>query len=284
MKTTFEHHTNKGNSIKISMYSEAPFGEQPCIIYFHGLKGFKDWGFVPYIGEFFAKKGYTFLCFNFSHNGIGEKEDEFTEMAKFHLNTHSLEVAEANEIINLCAFSNFFGAYLQAPIGVIGHSRGGGVAILAGQSNKEVNAIATWAAVNTYERYDKSTRNEWRKKGFYSLVNARTGQVFTMGLQMLEDIEKNGKGKLNILTATQNLDKPLLILHGNKDGAVPFYEAEQLNMYANAELTDYYLVPEADHTFGAVHPFAGTTPHLEDVLQKTLAFFDKRLNLPSKNV
>jgi len=39
-------------------------------VYVHGFKGFKDWGFVPYIGETFASKGFAFLTFNFSHNGI----------------------------------------------------------------------------------------------------------------------------------------------------------------------------------------------------------------------
>ena len=39
------------------------------IIFSHGFKGFKDWGCFNLISKIFAENGFTFLKFNFSHNG-----------------------------------------------------------------------------------------------------------------------------------------------------------------------------------------------------------------------
>ena len=61
----------KGNVLNLTLYGADSFGDHPCLIYLHGFKGFKDWGFVPHAGHFFARNGFSFLTFNFSHNGIG---------------------------------------------------------------------------------------------------------------------------------------------------------------------------------------------------------------------
>jgi dienelactone hydrolase len=277
MKKDFTYTTKLGNAIQLSLYGTEEFGTQPCIIYLHGFKGFKDWAFVPYVAAYFASKGYHFLTFNFSHNGIGENPLEFTEMEKFAQNTHSLEVNEAKEIIQLCTNTQFFGDYLDTKLGIIGHSRGGGVAILAACGNQNVSAVNTWASVSTYDRYDKSVRNKWKSQGFTEVKNARTGQIFQLGLGMLNDIEKNSRASLNILEAVGKLSQPLLITHGDKDESVGYHEAEQLNLYANASNTEYYLLPETNHVFDVVHPFVGTTPALEKVLARSFAFFEQNL-------
>ncbi len=277
MNQDFTYTTRQNNTLSITVYGIEKWGQQPCVLYIHGFKGFKDWGFVPYIGNRFAENGFCFVSFNFSHNGIGEDKEVFSEMDKFAQNTLSLELNEAKEIIRLCTSHKLFGDFHDMPIGVLAHSRGGGLGIIASSENPEVSALVTWASVCTYERYEKNMKAEWRAKGYMEVENARTKQVFQMNVSFLEDLEKNAKTHLNVLMHVKNLGKPLLIVHGDRDTSVPFFEAEQLNVYAYPNTTQYHLVANADHTFGATHPFVGTTPHLEEVLERTIAFFQKNL-------
>src|ERR1035437_7792290 len=111
--------TSDGYKLNITTYHEEKLYFSKTLVFVHGFKGFKDWGFVPYLGEYFAKQGFFVITFNFSHNGIGDNKTEFTELDKFAANTYSREVREFNEIIS--AFRNdFFEVKGTADIGVIG--------------------------------------------------------------------------------------------------------------------------------------------------------------------
>ena len=222
MKQDFSYSTQEGHPIQITAYGADRFGEQPCLVYVHGFKGFKDWGFVPYAGEYLSKQGFSFISFNFSHNGIGADPQAFTELDKFEANTYLREVQELGEIIHLCLHTDFFGVYLKHKLGLIGHSRGGGVALLGANNTPDVSAVTTWASISTVERYNKQEREAWRKLGHTEVINSRTKQVFRLGMEMLHEIERYGKTKLNILKAVQELECPLLLLHGKEDESVPF--------------------------------------------------------------
>ena len=59
-------------------------GPFPLIVFSHGFKGFKDWGFNTYLPEYFASKGFAFIKFNFSHNGVSiDKSDVFDDLDSF---------------------------------------------------------------------------------------------------------------------------------------------------------------------------------------------------------
>ena len=83
MNKDFVLYTKKNEKIRIRCYGYENIESAPCIICVHGFKGFKDWGFWPYTGKFFAENGFFVLTFNFSHNGIGDNLTEFTELQKF---------------------------------------------------------------------------------------------------------------------------------------------------------------------------------------------------------
>jgi pimeloyl-ACP methyl ester carboxylesterase len=271
----FQHHSRRGHTLHADLYG--PASGRPMILYTHGFKGFKDWGFVPYAGDFFAKNGFSFVAFNFSHNGIGADMQNFTEEEAFAENTYSLEVEELREMIERCSSGELDGQTSTRRLGLLGHSRGGGVALLAGQASPEVEAVCTWASISSVDRYEKHIYAQWKKDGFLEVVNSRTGQVLKMGLPMLKDIQKNGKSSLNILSATKHLGKPLLILHGSNDEGVRFFEAESLNIYADPNRSEMRLIPGAGHTFGAKHPFEGSNPLLDETLNHSLEFFQKTL-------
>jgi dienelactone hydrolase len=268
--------TKKNDKIRITSYGFEYINSAPCLIFVHGFKGFKDWGFWPYTGNYFTSKGFFVLTFNFSHNGIGEGITEFTELDKFAENTLSLELDELNEIID--AYSkNFFEGKSNFKIGIIGHSRGGGISLLASSNRNEIGAVALWASVANFDRYTKRQRNVWRKNGSFEVLNTRTNQMMKLSVSLLDDIEKNKNGSLNLEQSAKNLNKPMLLLHGEQDLTVPIKEAEKIYNWSNKELTEFYKVSATGHTFNVTHPFEGSNPKFDFVLDKTLNFFNKHL-------
>lgn len=277
MSNDFILNVQNNSILRVTAYGIENIESAPCLIFVHGFKGFKDWGFVPYIGDYYSNRGYFVLTFNFSHNGIGENLTEFTEIDKFAENTFSLEVAELNEIISAYDFG-FFGNSSNKGIGLLGHSRGGAVALLVGSNNKEIKAVSVWSSVSNFDRYSDRQKKEWQQKGFIEVLNSRTKQKMRLNLSLLEDIEQNKNGSLSIENAINNLNKPLLITHGENDIAVPVEEAKILYKWADKKNTQLFLVSKTGHTFDIKHPFEGSNSKFDRVLEKTLNFFNSNLN------
>jgi len=278
MKQDFLYETKIGNEIALSLYTQGDFGDRPCVLILHGFKGFKDWGFFPYSAQYLAQRGIDAVTMNFSHNGIKGHGEQFNRLELFENNTVSLEVDEAREIIQLLMYTDFLGKILKHELGLIGHSRGGGVALLAGRDNPNVKAMSTWAAVSTFDRYEKEEKQQWKRLGYREVLNSRTGQTFRVGKKYIEDIDRNSRNHLNILEAVKNFHKPLLIIHGHQDETIPMYEAEQMNVFADPDQTLFRLIPDTGHTFDAKHPFDQSNPHLDLVLSLTHDFFANQLS------
>jgi pimeloyl-ACP methyl ester carboxylesterase len=269
--------TKLGNNLKVSGFGLKNITNSPCIILVHGFKGFKDWGFWPLMGEYFAKNGYFVLTFNFSHNGIGDNLLEFSELDKFAENTFSLEISELSELIDAYK-NNFFGDTVNKMIGVVGHSRGGAVSVLTSGINKNINALAMWASVAKVDRYSERQKLKWRKKGVFEVLNSRTKQVMRLNISLLEDIEKNKSGLLNVEKAVSGFHKPLLIAHGDQDLAVPVKEAELLFSWSDKIKSELFIIPGIGHTFGMQHPDNGSNVKFNALINKTLQFFNKNLH------
>ncbi|MEP0860905.1 MAG: prolyl oligopeptidase family serine peptidase [Ignavibacterium sp.] len=277
MREEFSFFTQSGNKIRASVYYQDYSISKPCLILVHGFKGFKDWGFWPYTAEYFSNRDFNVVSFNFSHNGVGESLTEFDELEKFADNTISLEVSELNEIIDTVK-NGGFGKIKCSSIGLVGHSRGGAVSILAASNNKNVDALAVWASVAKLDRYTERQKKEWREKGFIEVLNSRTNQMMRMNVALLEDIEANKNSSLNIEKAVKSLNKPFLIIHGEQDLTVPVDEGKMLFDYSDKSLTEFEIIPSTGHTFDIVHPFESSNTKFDRVLEKTLSFFKKYLN------
>lgn len=266
--------TSEKNNIQITTFGNSKIINKNCLIFVHGFKGFKDWGFVPYLGEYFSKKGYFVITFNFSHNGIGSKLTEFTELNKFAQNTYSLEISELNQIVS--AYKNgFFGNISESnKIGLIGHSRGGAISIISASRQKNINALVTWSSIANFNRFTNRHNKEWKAKGYFEVLNSRTNQLMRLNKTLLEDIELNIHDKLNLEKALKNLSVPYLIIHGDQDLSVPFKEAELLFKWSDKTLTQLIKIPHSGHTFNVKHPFEGSNQILETVLEYTNSFFN----------
>jgi len=278
MNKDYTYSASDGEKLRITTFINENLFFGKTIVFVHGFKGFKDWGFGPYLGEYFSNKGFFVITFNFSHNGIGDIKTEFTELEKFAKNTYSREVRELNEIIDAIRNGLFVEIDSKSKIGLVGHSRGGAIALLAASNRADIDAVVTWAAISKLNRYSSRQNTEWHKKGYFEVLNTRTNQMMRVNISLLDDIEQNAKGSLNIENAVRHLNIPLLIAHGEQDLAVPIAEAEQVYRWSDKSKTEFYKLFETGHTFDVVHPFKGTTEKLEKLLDKTTKFFIQHLN------
>ncbi len=250
----------------------------PLIIFAHGFKGFKDWGGFPYLCTKLAGNGFAVLSFNFTHNGVNETHlMDFIELDLFAENTHTIELSDYKAVLEFA--SSMEGKYPvdTGQIGLLGHSRGGGLSIITASENKQaVKALVTLASVADFDRYTAEQKKRWREKGYIEMPNTRTNQLMKMNLSLLEDIETNAE-RLSITKAASSLKIPFLIIHGREDLAVKITDAEKIYSSAGKSLTELMIVDNTGHTFGTEHPFKGSNRSFEEVIEAASGFFGKCL-------
>ena len=252
--------------IRIDVRSAARSKSRPGVVILHGFKGFKDWGMFPPIAERLATAGFTVVSFNFSGSGVDDA-GEFSLPERFGHNTFSAELSDTRLVLDAFCRGDL-GVPPPSTTGVIGHSRGGGIAVLHAAQDSRIQALVTWAAISTVERWVAEEREAWRMTGRTSILNARTGQTLPLYTDVLDDIARNASA-LDIQSAAARIRIPWLVVHGRADESVRFAEAEAL--IAGSPGTARLLRVEAGgHTFGAAHPWRGSTPELEAVFDATV--------------
>lgn len=254
----------------------SPRGSAPrsAVVVCHGFKGFREWGFFPPLARALAARGHAAVTFDFSRNGVGADGVDFSALDRFAENTHSRNVDEIHAVLDALQNRRLLPNSPER-IGLFGHSRGGGEAILAAAEDARVDALVTWAAIASVDRWSASEILQWQQGKTVDISNARTGQQMPIGPGFWSDIVRNEE-RLDIARAARALRVPWLIVHGEGDTSVSVEDARVLSRAAgpNAELL---LVEEAGHTFGATHPFAGATPELRTAMGATLDWFDAHL-------
>ncbi|MDT8347339.1 MAG: alpha/beta fold hydrolase [Flavobacteriaceae bacterium] len=265
----------KARTIIADLYRTAAKGA-PLVIFCHGYKGFKDWGAWSLVAENFAASGFDFLKFNFSLNGgTLEQPIDFPDEEAFAQNTYSQELKDVETVI--CWAQE---RLQPTKIALVGHSRGGGIALLAAAQNEAVSAIATWAAVSDFEtRFPTGEAlAHWKKTGKREIINQRTQQVLIHNYSFYTDFFEH-KNRLDLPKWVAQLKKPLLIVHGKRDDAVALSHAEQLHRWAPQ--SEQLLIAHATHTFNSRHPWG--KPYLPKPLQEavdhTKLFFKKSISL-----
>lgn len=257
--------------------SGAP-AEHPAIVICHGFKGFMEWGFFPYLATLLAERGFVVVRVNLSGTGMVPGDDTVSDPAAFRANTHGRELEDLLAVLEATGETIAPGRVDRNRLGLLGHSRGGGNAILAAAREPwrdRVRALVTWASVATFDRYSAEQKEGWRRNGELPVVNARTGQRLALGLGLLEDLEARPE-ELDVLAAARRVRAPWLIVHGEDDESVPVSEADRLAEAASG-IHETLRIPGAGHTFGARHPFVGPTPHLIQAMNATQRWFRRHL-------
>lgn len=174
-----------------------------------------------------AARACNALRFDFSY--VGESEGAFEDLTI------------SGEVDDLAGAWAFVRRRVPGPVGIVGSSLGGTVALLFAGEEAEVAAVATIAAVAVPGRRARdlspAERQRWEREGICQLYGSRLRYTF------LEDVER-----LDVPSAVRRIQCPLLVAHGTEDDVVPFADAETIARYAGdrCELLAY---PRADHRF-----------------------------------
>lgn len=267
----------QGKPISIDVCYKEKVTKQPVVIYAHGFNGFKDWGGFNIITEELVEAGLIVVKFNFSHNGTSpEKPDEFVDLEAFGNNNYSYQLTDMQLVTEwICDVANPLAAMMDTEaIYLIGHSMGGGIAILFASEDCRIKKLVTWAAISEcktpWGNWPLHTMKEWLEKGVQYYTNTRTNQQLPLYYQLYMDYVENEE-RLNIQNAIKMVSIPILICHGTIDLSVPLENAYHLKEWQPA--AELFTV-ETNHVFDRVHPWV--KPYLPEamdmVVQKTIAF------------
>jgi len=230
---------------------------KPIIIFCHGYKGFKDWGAWNVMAETFAKAGFCFIKFNFSHNGgTIEQPIDFPDLEAFGNNNYTKELDDLETVIDwVCENATLSTQADINNIALLGHSRAGGIVSIKAEEDSRIKTLVTLAGVSDFKvrfNEDSNQFKSWKETGVKLVENGRTKQQMPHYFQFYEDFIKNEK-RLTIKRAVSNLKIPHLIIHGNNDTSVSVVEAKTLHQWnPNSKLK---IIDGANHVFEISHPW-----------------------------
>lgn len=255
---------------------------KPILLFVHGFKGFKDWGAFNLVADYFANAGFIFIKMNFSHNGLSLDEDfYFEDLESFGKNNFSIELDDIDVMLK--------GLRGKKPpidrkeldfkqIGIIGHSRGGSIALLKSTQSSKIKAAVSWAAVDDLvKQYASSEKQKnWQQKGVIYIKNGRTKQDMPMYYQFYEDSTENAN-KFSLEKVLKKMKKPILAFHGTADPTLPIQMAKNIQSWGKT--VKLIEVEGGDHVFGATHPYEDDDLPviLKQVCEQTASFFKEVL-------
>jgi uncharacterized protein len=250
---------------------------KPIIVVCHGFTAHKDWGPFPNFGRGFASRGFASVVFNFSHNGIGGDTKKLTEVEKFSRNTIGKELADLRAVFDAVESGKIGNEFVERNrIGIVGHSRGGGVSILHASLDTRAKAVAAWSTVATFFRYSQHQREVWERQGYLPVTIRSMQTKLRYGIEVLRDLEAN-KEKYDLVEAVRRLTAPLLFVHGEADVAVKPTEAEKLFEASDKSRTEFVMLEHTGHLYGVTSGSTKSTPTIEHVIDLTAKWFHLHL-------
>jgi len=184
-------------SFELAAYVQGNRTSSKLAILLPGQLDTKDYAHMTSHVDYLANKGY--FAFSFDPPGTWESPGSI----KLYTMTNYLKAI--NELIDL--FGN-------KPTVLMGHSRGGSMAILAGPSNKYVTHIIAVMSHAGPSELDKSKLTDGVKISYRDMPpnDAENKKRFDLPLNYFEDATKH-----NILDSLKECSKPKLFFYGTKD-------------------------------------------------------------------
>ena len=244
---------------------------EKVVVFSHGFKGFKDWGPFNKIATEFVKNDFTFVKFNFSHNGTTiEDPINFVDLDAFGKNNFCKELDDLGFVLDWVEKK-----LSPKEISLFGHSRGGAISMLKIVEDKRIHKVTSWASPSDLiSRMLKEKKVVWKEKGVAYIYNGRTKQNMPMYYQFYENCIAN-RDRIIIKKAVQSIQIPQLIVHGSDDETVKIDEAKNLNTW-NAK-SQLYIIDGANHVLGGFHPYDldRFPAHLKEAVDVTIDFLKK---------
>lgn len=254
---------------------DAP-GSWPLVVFCHGFKGFRSWGFHLPLADALASAGFAALRLDFSHNGVGQGADaeRFSRPDLFEADRMSYRLLDLAEALR--AALALHPRLDPARLGIFGHSLGGAVALLSLKS-LPFRAVATLASVDRVG-FPPEEEAVLERDGRLLVRNARTGDLLPVGLAALRDLRAH-RDEYDLDAAARMNRRPWLIAHGSADASVPVAAARRLHALAPPGTAELLVVEGADHVLGCRHPWQGPTPAFEAFRARLTAFLGQALGV-----
>lgn len=271
-----------------SKHDNRPFGvdyrlmnngqSKPVVLFIHGFKGFKDAMHFNAIADRIAEAGFVYVKMNMSHNGVTpDQPQEFVDLDAFANNNFTIELDDIGVVLDyLHSQEDIPSTEINIEeIYLIGHSRGGSVAVLKACEDSRIKKLVTWAAVPDLEAFwTPDFLEEWKAYGTMYITNARTKQEMPLNYQMVVDYTKNAD-RFNIGSRLADLKIPFLAIHGTDDETVAFQSLLMFkSFYPDLERKK---IEGAGHTFGGSHPWNSSElpDHSKPLVNDTISFLKR---------
>lgn len=242
--------SESGEPLRVS--SHTPESPRAHAVFAHGLKGFKDYGFIPVLSELLARDaGIAVHRFNLSHSGIGDDPSTFQRPDLFERDTWR---TQARDIMSLAAAVRE--RHNAERVVFMGHSRGGASALLAAADAFErgfflPSAVVTLSAPASLCRMTEADRARLLESGSLDMPSARTGQTLRVGRAWLQE-QLDDPAWHDLPNRCASIACPVLVAHGGDDPTVPPEDAQTLA--ARGPDSGVRIIPGADHVWNTPNP------------------------------
>jgi pimeloyl-ACP methyl ester carboxylesterase len=249
--------------------------ETAIVVFLHGFKGFRNWGFFPFAAQHLASAGFICIRIDMSLNGMKGSNSVVVSPDEFASNTISMELVDVEEtiaaILNHHAFAHVR-EHWNNSLHFVGHSRGGVVAHVAARemlnrTDVRLSRCAVWNSVGKLMRWSDRQIKVWRDTGFMMVENTRTQQQLKVNASFLEDIMGN-LDRFSMLQAARDLENVMLYVHSETDLTVPLSEIQELLRLSGSK-AKLEVMEGSTHTFGMMHPVDYITPTFVRVMNLT---------------
>jgi uncharacterized protein len=251
-KIVSDYPTSDGETIRIDVRYKEDTNFAPIVVFSHGFKAYRNWGFIPYICRQLTKAGAIAVNFDFALNGVSSDiEPVYYNSKEFEKNTISHEVHDLNNVIDYVKKLPEVTSRMNGEIHLVGHSRGGMISLLtANKKNTEMDQIHSITLLNSIaklDRYSEHQKTIWKKEGKYSFTIAKTDQKLGIGYKYIDEIMRAFPTP-RLHAILQAIDYPVTIVHAEEDLTVKIEESELLNeLIPNSNLL---RIPKTGHDFG----------------------------------
>lgn len=144
-------------------------------------------------------------------------------------------------------------SWRQRKIGLLGHGKGAGLALLLASGQPAVGGVVAISTVCTFNR--------------------STGDP---GTRIRADVAQHGV-RFQLELAARQVRCPIVLVHGEEDHIAPFDEGELVYHWLPKEKSSLVLLEKTGHSLGAHHPFEGTNKELDRVVRISREFFEREL-------
>jgi len=228
----------RGQTVEGLLHKPAPWPRVPCVVLCHGL--LSSMASPKFLGLAKALQDQGVAAARFDFRGCGASLGSLKE------STVSGRLEDLRAVLQFLRL----GCGHRGPLGLMGSSMGGFVALLCAATGAEVSAISVWAT--PFEPAELAG----------PAINSQTGKL---GPAFLEDLRNHD------LSSLGKRIHHLLVIHGENDELVPVSHARRIHELACAP-KKLHLIPGADHRF--------TNPtHRQEATELTMKWFLEHLGV-----